>query len=199
VELAGEHVRHLVVVGDDHDRRPGLVQLVQQHHDIGAGLAVESPCRFVGQQDGGVPDERPSDCDPLALTPGQLVGTVVGAVGEPDPRQGLLGPSAPVRQRQPGVEQAATLSRALTPGERKNCWNTKPMRWARSADSCRSVSVPTSSPATRTVPASERSSVPRMLSMVVLPEPDGPTMPTSSPRSMSRSTARRARTGGRPG
>ena len=43
-------------------------------------------------------------------------------------------------------------------------------------------------------PQLARSSVPMMLSIVDLPEPDGPTMATSSPRPISRLTSRSAKT-----
>src|SRR4029453_18358469 len=76
---------------------------------------------------------------------------------------------------------------------RKNCWNTKPIRPARSADSSRSDSAETSCPSIRTVPALGRSSVPSRFSTVDLPEPDGPTIATRSPYRMDRQTPRGAR------
>ena len=51
----------------------------------------------------------------------------------------------------------------------------------------------------RTTPAVGRSRVPITCSRVLLPDPDGPTMATSSPWSMRRSTPARATTGGSPG
>jgi hypothetical protein len=86
------------------------------------------------------------------------------------------------------------MSIAGTPRARWNCWKTKPMVLARSADSSRSLSPPTSYPSMRRVPDVGRSRVPMMLSRVDLPEPDGPTIPSSSPRSISRSADRRAGT-----
>ena len=53
-----------------------------------------------------------------------------------------------------------------------------------------------SKPVTRTVPLVGRSRVPIRCSSVVLPEPDGPTMPTSSPRRTVKLTPRSASTGG---
>ena len=81
------------------------------------------------------------------------------------------------------------------PSSRKNCWNTKPIRRARSAASSRSDSAATSCPATRTVPADARSSVPMMCSSVDLPEPDGPTIATSSPACTASETPRSTSTG----
>ena len=48
----------------------------------------------------------------------------------------------------------------------------------------------------RTWPELGRSKVPIRCNKVVLPEPDGPTMPTSSPRSTVKETSRKAVTGG---
>jgi len=56
-----------------------------------------------------------------------------------------------------------------------------------------------SSPATRTVPPVGRSRVPMMWSRVDLPDPEGPTMASSSPARMLSETERSASTGGLPG
>src|ERR1035438_1840173 len=56
------------------------------------------------------------------------------------------------------------------------------------------ASVPTSLPATQISPSSVRSSFVTNRKKVVLPEPDGPTMNTNSPRGMSTVTSRRAAT-----
>ena len=55
--------------------------------------------------------------------------------------------------------------------------------------------VPTSLPATQISPSSVRSSLVTSRKKVVLPEPEGPTMNTNSPRGMSTVTSRRAATG----
>src|SRR5436190_14440190 len=65
--LAGHALRDRVVVGDDHDRRAGLVELVDQAEDGVAGGLVEVPGRLVGEHDGGLAYERAGDRDPLAL------------------------------------------------------------------------------------------------------------------------------------
>jgi hypothetical protein len=82
---------------------------------------------------------------------------------------------------------------------RKNCWNTKPIRVARTAARARSDSADASSPVIRTTPAVGRSSVPITCSKVVFPDPDGPTTATSSPAVTVRSTPSKAATGGSPG
>ena len=93
----------------------------------------------------------------------------------------------------------ATLSRVVIPSMRKNCWNTKPTAPARKADRARSDSLPTSWPATRTVPAVGRSRVPITCSRVDLPDPLGPAMASSSPRATVRLTPARTSTSGGPG
>ena len=50
-----------------------------------------------------------------------------------------------------------------------------------------------------TCPTVGRSSVPMTFSSVDLPDPDAPTIATSSPRSTVRDTSSRACTGGEPG
>ena len=79
------------------------------------------------------------------------------------------------------------------------CWNTNPIKAARSPASSRSDRPATSRPVTRTVPAVARSSVPARCSRVVLPEPDGPSTATSSPAATRRLTPDSAVTGGDPG
>ena len=72
------------------------------------------------------------------------------------------------------------------------------MRLARSAARSRSLSVAMSSPVTRTVPVLGRSSVPIRCNKVDLPEPEGPTMATSSPSLTEKLTPANAVTGGSP-
>ena len=78
-----------------------------------------------------------------------------------------------------------TFSKADTVAIRWNCWNTKPMRAARRTLRCRSPIAFTSPPSYRIIPEVGMSSVPSNDNSVLLPEPDGPTMATSSPRSMA--------------
>ncbi|PSK95398.1 hypothetical protein CLV63_11558 [Murinocardiopsis flavida] len=58
------------------------------------------------------------------------------------------------------------------------------MRLARSAERAASGREPASKPSTRTEPELGRSRVPSMCSIVDLPDPEGPTMATSSPRAI---------------
>src|SRR5919108_2395911 len=93
----------------------------------------------------------------------------------------------------------ATLSSAVRPSSRWNCWKTKPIRHARRADSARSDRSPRSAPATLTVPPDGRSSAPTRCSRVDFPDPDGPTTAAISPRATVNDTPSSARTGGEPG
>ena len=179
---------------------PSSVQLLQQVQDGRAGGGVQVAGGLVGHHQGRPAGQGPGDGGALLLAAGELVGPVPEPVAEPDPLDGRLGqlasladPPAPVQQPVGHVVEHAEPSR------RKNCWNTKPSRQARSPDSCLSVMVEVSSPATRTTPAVGRSSVPITCNRVLLPDPEGPTMATSSPGSIRRLTPARATTGGSPG
>ena len=94
---------------------------------------------------------------------------------------------------------SATLPSTLCCSARWNCWNTNPIRAARTAASSRSAIRATSRPVTRTVPVLGVSSVPIRCSSVDLPDPDGPTIAVSSPAITDRLTSSSARTGGCPG
>ena len=67
-------------------------------------------------------------------------------------------------------------------------WKMKPILSARKRVRRRSDMPLMASPATYTSPPSTSSRPERVLSSVVLPQPDGPMMATISPRSMPRST-----------
>jgi hypothetical protein len=72
-------------VGDDHHRGAGLVEVVQEVHDAGAGPGVEVAGRFVGQQERRLPDDGAGHRHPLALPTGQVVGVVSQPVGQAHP------------------------------------------------------------------------------------------------------------------
>src|SRR6056297_3454339 len=76
----------------------------------------------------------------------------------------------------------ATFSSAVMVGIRWKDWNTTPTCARRSRASASSLMVPRSWPKARTVPPVARSSPPISISSEDLPEPDGPTSPTLSPR-----------------
>jgi hypothetical protein len=73
-----------LVVGDDHDGRTGMVELVNQGQDGVAGGLVEVAGRLVSQHDGRLADESSGDGDPLALSARELGGTGVRTLGQAD-------------------------------------------------------------------------------------------------------------------
>src|SRR5208282_3407025 len=81
----------IVFVADQHDGVALLVQAVEQGHDLGAGLRVQVAGGLVGQDDGGIVDQRAGDGHTLPLAAGELVGLVHHAVGEIDGLQRRLG------------------------------------------------------------------------------------------------------------
>jgi len=89
---------------------------------------------------------------------------------------------------------SSTFSAALSTGSRLKAWKTKPMYLPRYAVRWLSPSPARLAPSTRISPSSMRSRPDRQFSNVVLPDPDGPTMASSSPRGMSRSIPLRAAT-----
>ena len=101
-------------------------------------------------------DDRPGDRDPLPLAPRQLGRPGGGPVPEPDRGPARRRPAAAARRAgSPAYSSpSATLPSTLWCSARKNCWNTNPIRDARSAASSRSVIRATSRPVTRTVPGS---------------------------------------------
>ena len=102
---------------------------------LGARVAVEVAGGLVGEDDRRFADHGPGDGDPLALAARQGRGPVPEPVPETDLLEGGGRPTAPLEPGNAPVEQpVATLSRALRPSSRWNCWNTNPIARARSAD-----------------------------------------------------------------
>jgi hypothetical protein len=57
-------------------------QVMQNFLYIGRGMTVQITGGFVGQNDGRIVGQRPSDGDALALTAGELMGMLVGMVAQ---------------------------------------------------------------------------------------------------------------------
>ena len=191
----------VAVVGDQHDRAPGAVELLQQGDDGVAVAAVEVAGRLVGEHDRRLADEGAGDGHALALAAGQRAGPVAGPGRQPDRVQRLAGRGRPAAGggRRGRAGRRRRCRARVSPSTRWNCWNTKPMRRARTAASRASRSRLTSWPAMRTVPPVGRWRAPTMFINVDLPDPDGPTTTTNSPSSTRRSTPSSARTGGSAG
>ena len=67
----------------DHDQRHAArVEFLEQAHDFFAGGAIEVAGRFVGQDQRGLHDRRARNRDPLPLPARELVGPVLGAIGQ---------------------------------------------------------------------------------------------------------------------
>jgi hypothetical protein len=84
-------------VGDENDG--GFFfsgELGDEIDDHGAGGGVEIAGGFVGEKDRGLVDESTSEGGSLELSTGQLVGAMVGAVGELDGFKEIVG-SVPSR------------------------------------------------------------------------------------------------------
>ena len=94
-----------LVVGDDHDGRALLVQVVEEGQDGGAGGLVQVAGGFVGQHDGRLADQGPGDRHALALAARELGGAGAGPASQPDDLQGVQGGSAALGGTDPGVEE----------------------------------------------------------------------------------------------
>ena len=81
--------------------RPAALQLVEQVHDLGAGVAVEVAGRLIGEDQRGFGDERSGDRDALLLSAGQLGRLVVQAIAHPEPLEGGLGAGRAVAAETP--------------------------------------------------------------------------------------------------
>jgi len=90
-----------MVVGDDHDGRAGLVELVDQGQDGLPGGLVEVPGRLVSEHDGGLADQGPGDGDSLSLPAGELRGAGPAALGEANQVEGINGALAALREGMP--------------------------------------------------------------------------------------------------
>src|SRR5207245_5641403 len=77
------------LVGDQDDSPALGVELGEEGHHLGGGGAVEVAGGLVGQEQGGVGDQRPGHRRPLLLAAGELRRAVVGPVGEPNRGQGV--------------------------------------------------------------------------------------------------------------
>jgi len=69
-------VRHVALVGHQHDGDALAVQRLQQRHDLDAGTRIEGAGWFVGQHQFGVVGQRPGDGDALLL-PARKLGWLV--------------------------------------------------------------------------------------------------------------------------
>ena len=178
--------RLLDVVGDEHDRLAHLAlqaqELVLQAH---ARHRVDGAERLVHQEHGRIGGERARDADPLALPARELRGVALAVLGgiEADELEQLVDPCA---------RCAPSASRAGAARWRRWCrWSGAGTgRPAGSRTRCGGAAPTgsawvTSSPSRKMRP--DVGSISRLiiLSVVVLPQPDGPTSTQISPAGIS--------------
>src|SRR4051794_10909062 len=108
-------LRHLRLVGDEHDGDSLIVQLLKERHYLNGHVTVEISGRLIGQQQPGLRHERTRDRDALLLTTRELARLVIQPVAEPHPTQRLgselsgvqLSPAPIVEQRKLDVVEGA--------------------------------------------------------------------------------------------
>src|SRR5690606_2718401 len=96
-DLAAAGLGDLFVVGGD--EKGGflvLVDLLDQLHDLGGGVAIEIAGGFVGEDQFGLVHQGAGNGDALLLTAGQGGGEKIHAVAEANPVQQFL--AAPARR-----------------------------------------------------------------------------------------------------
>ena len=170
---AAAAARRVVVVGDHDDRGALGVEFLEQVEDRGAGGAVEVAGGLVGQHDRpACPASARAIATRCRSPPDSCVGRASGPVRRARPGPARCGrASPPLAGATPAYSSpSATFSSAVACSARKNCWNTKPIRCARSPASagptCRDVL-----PGDPDGPGVGRSRVPITCSSVDLPEP----------------------------
>ena len=100
----GIAVRQVRIVGD-HNDQPGTADLLQDLHDLHAGLRVQGAGGFVRQHDVRVVHQGAGDGHPLHLAAGHLGGLFHELVPQPYLLQGSDGPLPPLRLSHAGEGQ----------------------------------------------------------------------------------------------
>jgi hypothetical protein len=193
-DLAGQLIGDAGVVRDHDDGGAGGVELADELHDRCAGGAVELAGRLVGENDRRTPDEGPGDRDPLALPSGDLGGLERRAYGEADPLERLIRAPIPLVGGDAGVEdpvgdvlahrgvlgqEELLEDEADLPGPQPRQLAVIQLRGGDSTDADHAAGGSLQRPHD----VQERG----------LPDPEGPTIATSSPRRTEKDTP-----GGRP-
>ena len=194
VDPAGQPGGDVLVVGDHDDRRAVGVELVEQGQD-GRRRWRSRGCRSARRpaRSRAGPTSARAIATRCRSPPDSWVGRVASSVRQPDPLQRRRGAGGAARPRAtPGVQQpvgdvverglrarrgrtAGTRSRSGAPAAPASRRSGSRRRRGRRPAPCREVG---------------RSRVPIRCSSVVLPDPDGPTTATSSPRRTARLTPR---------
>ena len=182
------------VVGDQHERRAVGAELVQELDHLAARFGVEVAGRLVGEDDLRPLRDRAGDRDPLALAARELLRAEVEPVLEPDPLERGAGRRAALAQRRAGVEHPVGdvvdgAHRLLeVEGLEHEPDPVRPQPGELAVGRAGDVVA-----GDVHVPLVGRSSVPRIVSIVVLPDPEGPTTATCSPSAISTADAAQRR------
>ena len=181
------------VVGDHDDRLAAAssTQARSRAEHLVRGRGVEGAGRLVGQDDGGVGDQRPGDRDALLLAAGELRGQAPA----PSPRP-TCSSSARTRFRstrcpasrigQPDVLLGGEV------GHQVEALEDEPDPLAAEPGRSSSLQCVMSSPAMTTRPSVGRSRPAAQVRNVDLPDPDGPITAVKEPEGKARSTPARA-------
>ena len=150
------------------------------------GRLVEVAGRLVREQQQRLGDEGARQARHAAARP-RRAGPADASAGAPSPtaRRGLDRAIRGVAHRPASSSGTETFSSAVMVGIRWKAWKTMPIASRRSRASASSSMPASSRPATRTLPRARPFQPASTMSRLVLPEPDGPTMPTASPRRTS--------------
>ena len=95
----------VVLVRHHEDGLPLPVEVHEDRHDLLAGGGVQVARGLVGQQDGGLVDERARDRHALPLAAGELRWAVVHAQSQAHRLQRLAGPLAPLAGGHAGIDE----------------------------------------------------------------------------------------------
>ena len=113
--------RHVGLMGDEDDRVAGLIQTLEERHDLDACPRIQIAGRLVGQEDRRIVDEGARDRHTLPLAAGQLVGPVALAVREFDLASAWLARAIRSLADTPAYTSgSSTLCNAVARGSRLN-------------------------------------------------------------------------------
>ena len=188
-----------MAVRHDDDRPTLCVELREEFKDFASLCRIDVAGRLVRQDDLGIAEQRPCDCGPLALSSRELARAMVCAVIQPDGFERGSCCLAALFEIDASIEQ--TVGDVV---QRRKCRQQEEALEdkadLRSADVGQLiVGEPLHRRTGDDDPAAVgRSSVPAIDSIVVFPEPEGPTIAANSPIAIVRLTERSAKTGGVP-
>ena len=111
---------HLAAVGDHHHRLARLArERVEEVEHRRGGLGVEVAGGLVGEDQGGVVDQRARDRHPLLLAAREPVGKAARAVGR-GPRASSSAAHAPARARRPAQFSSSGKQQVLLDGQQRD-------------------------------------------------------------------------------